>query len=135
CILSDLSELSVSLRYSRRPTCPDTSVGIHVHTPPPSHHRKSHSLGNNMMCQYGMSESKSATFSTGKARHLLDDSFLESQSPVRTDPQSTSVSNGLSLALLVPAPAMGALKDTLRSSDTVRVFKHLQFISLPNGHT
>ena len=50
-----------------------------------------------MMCQYGMSESKSATFSTGKARHLLDDSFLESQSPVRTDPHSTSVSNGLSL--------------------------------------
>uniref|UniRef100_A0A8C5FM97 Ras-specific guanine nucleotide-releasing factor RalGPS1 n=1 Tax=Gadus morhua TaxID=8049 RepID=A0A8C5FM97_GADMO len=46
---------------------------------------------------YGMSESKSATFSTGKARHLLDDSFLESQSPVRTDPHSTSVSNGLSL--------------------------------------
>ncbi|KAK0146694.1 Ras-specific guanine nucleotide-releasing factor RalGPS1 [Merluccius polli] len=76
---------------------PDASVGVHVHTPPPSHHRKSHSLGNNMMCQYGMSESKSATFSIGKARHLLDDSFLESQSPVRNDPHSTSVSNGLSL--------------------------------------
>ncbi|CAL8386852.1 unnamed protein product [Boreogadus saida] len=96
--LAGLSEVSASVRYSRRPTCPDTSVGVHdVHTPPPSHHRKSHSLGNNMMCQYGMSESKSATFSTGKARHLLDDSFLESQSPVRTDPHSTSVSNGLSL--------------------------------------
>uniref|UniRef100_A0A8C5CP78 Ras-GEF domain-containing protein n=1 Tax=Gadus morhua TaxID=8049 RepID=A0A8C5CP78_GADMO len=96
--LAGLSEVSASVRYSRRPTCPDASVGVHdVHTPPPSHHRKSHSLGNNMMCQYGMSESKSATFSTGKARHLLDDSFLESQSPVRTDPHSTSVSNGLSL--------------------------------------
>lgn len=50
-----------------------------------------------MMCQYGMSESRSATFPIEKARHLLDDSFLESQSPVRNDPHSTSVSNGLSL--------------------------------------
>lgn len=52
-----------------------------------------------MMCQYGMSESRSATFSIEKARHLLDDSFLESQSPARNDPQSTSVSNGLSLGM------------------------------------
>lgn len=52
-----------------------------------------------MMCQYGMSESRSATFPIEKARHLLDDSFLESQSPVRNDPHSTSVSNGLSLGL------------------------------------
>uniref|UniRef100_A0A8C6T4Z0 Ral GEF with PH domain and SH3 binding motif 1 n=1 Tax=Neogobius melanostomus TaxID=47308 RepID=A0A8C6T4Z0_9GOBI len=52
-----------------------------------------------MMCQYGMSESRSATFPIDKARHLLDDSFLESQSPVRTDPHSTSVSNGLSLGM------------------------------------
>uniref|UniRef100_A0A665TD51 Ras-specific guanine nucleotide-releasing factor RalGPS1 n=1 Tax=Echeneis naucrates TaxID=173247 RepID=A0A665TD51_ECHNA len=73
------------------------SVGVHIPTPPPSHHRKSHSLGNNMMCQYGMTESRSATFPIEKARHLLDDSFLESQSPVRNDPHSTSVSNGLSL--------------------------------------
>uniref|UniRef100_A0A665TCY5 Ral GEF with PH domain and SH3 binding motif 1 n=1 Tax=Echeneis naucrates TaxID=173247 RepID=A0A665TCY5_ECHNA len=50
-----------------------------------------------MMCQYGMTESRSATFPIEKARHLLDDSFLESQSPVRNDPHSTSVSNGLSL--------------------------------------
>lgn len=42
-----VSEVSVvSLRYKRRPTCPDASVGIHMPTPPPSHHRKSHSLGN-----------------------------------------------------------------------------------------
>ncbi|XP_067339305.1 ras-specific guanine nucleotide-releasing factor RalGPS1-like isoform X3 [Channa argus] len=95
--LNRLSEVSVSLRYNRRPTCPDASVGVHIPTPPPSHHRKSHSLGNNMMCQYGMSESRSATFPIEKARHLLDDSFLESQSPVRNDPHSTSVSNGLSL--------------------------------------
>uniref|UniRef100_A0A8C4F2W2 Ras-specific guanine nucleotide-releasing factor RalGPS1 n=1 Tax=Dicentrarchus labrax TaxID=13489 RepID=A0A8C4F2W2_DICLA len=52
-----------------------------------------------MMCQYGMSESRSATFPIEKARHLLDDSFLESQSPVRNDPHSTSVSNGLSLGM------------------------------------
>lgn len=94
----DLSGLcEVRVRYSRRPTCPDASVGVRVPTPPPSHHRKSHSLGNNIMCQYGMSESRSATFPIEKERHLLDDSFLESQSPVRTDPYSTSVSNGLSL--------------------------------------
>uniref|UniRef100_A0A7N6BZ04 Ras-specific guanine nucleotide-releasing factor RalGPS1 n=1 Tax=Anabas testudineus TaxID=64144 RepID=A0A7N6BZ04_ANATE len=93
---SSLSEVSASLRYNRRPTCPDASVGVHIPTPPPSHHRKSHSLGNNMMCQYGMSESRSATFPIEKARHLLDDSFLESQSPVRNDPHSMSVSNGLS---------------------------------------
>lgn len=54
---------------------------------------------NSMMCQYGMSESRSATFPIEKARHLLDDSFLESQSPVRNDPHSTSVSNGLSLGM------------------------------------
>ncbi|KAG7499176.1 ras-specific guanine nucleotide-releasing factor 1 isoform X1 [Solea senegalensis] len=95
--LAGLSEVSASLRYNRRPTCPDASVGVHIPSPPSSHHRKSHSLGNNMMCQYGMSESRSATFPI-KARHLLDDSFLESQSPVRIDPHSTSVSNGLSLA-------------------------------------
>ncbi|XP_029921008.1 ras-specific guanine nucleotide-releasing factor RalGPS1 isoform X2 [Myripristis murdjan] len=95
--LAGLSEVSASVRYNRRPTCPDASVGVHVPTPPPSHHRKSHSLGNNMMCQYGMSESKSATFPIEKARHLLDDSFLESQSPARNDPHSTSLSNGLSL--------------------------------------
>ncbi|XP_037608846.1 ras-specific guanine nucleotide-releasing factor RalGPS1-like isoform X3 [Sebastes umbrosus] len=109
--LAGLSEVSASRRYNRRPTCPDASVGVHIQTPPPSHHRKSHSLGNkhaeqqydtrqtklSMMCQYGMSESRSATFPIEKARHLLDDSFLESQSPVRNDPHSTSVSNGLSL--------------------------------------
>uniref|UniRef100_A0A672J761 Ras-specific guanine nucleotide-releasing factor RalGPS1-like n=1 Tax=Salarias fasciatus TaxID=181472 RepID=A0A672J761_SALFA len=83
--------------FHRRPTCPDASVGIHIPTPPPSHHRKSHSLGNDMMCQYGISESRSATFPIEKARHLLDDSFLESHSPARNDPHCTSVSNGLSI--------------------------------------
>ncbi|XP_062340752.1 ras-specific guanine nucleotide-releasing factor RalGPS1-like isoform X4 [Osmerus eperlanus] len=95
--LAGPSEVSASVRYNRRPTCPDASVGVHIPTPPPSRHRKSHSLGNNMMCQYGMSESKSATFPIEKPRHLLDDSFLESQSPARHDPHSTSVSNGLSI--------------------------------------
>uniref|UniRef100_A0A6Q2Z578 Ras-specific guanine nucleotide-releasing factor RalGPS1 n=1 Tax=Esox lucius TaxID=8010 RepID=A0A6Q2Z578_ESOLU len=83
------------VRYNyRRPTCPDASVGVHIPTPPPSRHRKSHSLGNNMMA-YGMAESRSATFP--KPRHLLDDSFLEAQSPARNDPHSISVSNGISL--------------------------------------
>ncbi|KTF77936.1 hypothetical protein cypCar_00014537 [Cyprinus carpio] len=41
------SEESVSVRYNRRPTCPDTSVVAHLPTPPPARHRKSHSLGNN----------------------------------------------------------------------------------------
>uniref|UniRef100_A0A672J751 Ras-specific guanine nucleotide-releasing factor RalGPS1-like n=1 Tax=Salarias fasciatus TaxID=181472 RepID=A0A672J751_SALFA len=50
-----------------------------------------------MMCQYGISESRSATFPIEKARHLLDDSFLESHSPARNDPHCTSVSNGLSI--------------------------------------
>ncbi|XP_046870842.1 ras-specific guanine nucleotide-releasing factor RalGPS1 isoform X2 [Hypomesus transpacificus] len=95
--LAGPSEVSASVRYNRRPTCPDASVGVHIPTPPPSRHRKSHSLGNNMMCQSGMSESKSATFPIEKPRHLLDDSFLESQSPARHDPHSTSVSNGLSI--------------------------------------
>ncbi|XP_075885579.1 ras-specific guanine nucleotide-releasing factor RalGPS1-like [Nelusetta ayraudi] len=97
--LAGVSEVSViSFRYRRRPTCPDASVGIHTPTPPPpSHHRKSHSLGNNTMYQHGMSESRSASFPVEKTRHLLDDSFLESQSPTPNDPRSTSVSNGLTL--------------------------------------
>ncbi|XP_030629859.1 ras-specific guanine nucleotide-releasing factor RalGPS1 isoform X5 [Chanos chanos] len=40
------SEVSTSVRYNRRPTCPDTSVGVHLPTPPLARHRKSHSLGN-----------------------------------------------------------------------------------------
>lgn len=44
--VSGLPEVSTSLRYNRRPTCPDASVGGQIPTPPPSHHRKSHSLGN-----------------------------------------------------------------------------------------
>ncbi|TWW66792.1 Ras-specific guanine nucleotide-releasing factor [Takifugu flavidus] len=49
------------------------------------------------MFQYGMAASRSATFPIEKPRHLLDDSFLESQSPVRHDPHTTFASNGLSL--------------------------------------
>ncbi|XP_030631259.1 ras-specific guanine nucleotide-releasing factor RalGPS1 isoform X5 [Chanos chanos] len=45
--LAGPSDMSASVRYNRRPTCPDASVGIHIPTPPPSRHRKSHSLGNN----------------------------------------------------------------------------------------
>lgn len=95
--LAGPSEVSLSMRYNRRPTCPDATVGVHMHTPPPSRHRKSHSLGNAMMWHFGVVESKSATFPTEKPRHLLDDSFLESQSPARTHPHSSSVSNGISI--------------------------------------
>eukprot|EP00074_Homo_sapiens_P093388 XP_016870834.1 ras-specific guanine nucleotide-releasing factor RalGPS1 isoform X12 [Homo sapiens] len=38
---------SGSARFSRRPTCPDTSVAGSLPTPPVPRHRKSHSLGNN----------------------------------------------------------------------------------------
>uniref|UniRef100_A0A8C9WLM1 Ral GEF with PH domain and SH3 binding motif 1 n=1 Tax=Scleropages formosus TaxID=113540 RepID=A0A8C9WLM1_SCLFO len=68
-----------------------TSVGAHLPTPPPSRHRKSHSLGNNVV------ESKSATFPTEKPRHLLDDSFLESHSPARNHTHSSVFTNGTSL--------------------------------------
>uniref|UniRef100_A0A671XV06 Ral GEF with PH domain and SH3 binding motif 1 n=1 Tax=Sparus aurata TaxID=8175 RepID=A0A671XV06_SPAAU len=88
--LAGFSEVSASMRYNRRPTCPDASVGVHIPTPPPSHHRKSHSLGN-----------KSATFPIEKARHLLDDSFLESQSPVRNDPHTLVSSGVVSVAYTV----------------------------------
>ncbi|XP_051949744.1 ras-specific guanine nucleotide-releasing factor RalGPS1 [Xyrauchen texanus] len=92
------SEVSASVRYNRRPTCPDTSVVAHLPTPPPARHRKSHSLGNNMMCQFGVVESKSATFpAKEKARHLLDDSFLESHSPVRNHTYDSVFTNGISL--------------------------------------
>uniref|UniRef100_A0A671QUP7 Ras-specific guanine nucleotide-releasing factor RalGPS1-like n=1 Tax=Sinocyclocheilus anshuiensis TaxID=1608454 RepID=A0A671QUP7_9TELE len=53
-------------------------------------------------CQKGFCHiytSKSATFPTEKPRHLLDDSFLESQSPARNNPHSSSVSNGISIGI------------------------------------
>ncbi|XP_037014728.1 ras-specific guanine nucleotide-releasing factor RalGPS1 isoform X2 [Artibeus jamaicensis] len=86
-------------RFSRRPTCPDTSVAGSLPTPPVPRHRKSHSLGNNMMCQLSVVESKSATFPSEKARHLLDDSVLESRSPRRglALTSSSAITNGLSL--------------------------------------
>ncbi|XP_046542038.1 ras-specific guanine nucleotide-releasing factor RalGPS1 isoform X5 [Equus quagga] len=94
---------SSSARFSRRPTCPDASVAGSLPTPPVPRHRKSHSLGNNMMCQLSVVESKSATFPSEKARHLLDDSVLESRSPRRglALTSSSAVTNGLSLG---PSP-------------------------------
>lgn len=52
-----------------------------------------------MMCQLSVVESKSATFPSEKARHLLDDSVLESRSPRRglALTSSSAVTNGLSL--------------------------------------
>ncbi|XP_064164760.1 ras-specific guanine nucleotide-releasing factor RalGPS1-like [Anguilla rostrata] len=95
--LAGPSEVSFSDRYSRRPTCPDTSTCHHLPTPPPSRHRKSHSLGSNMMCMFSLVESKSATFPIDKPRHLLDDSFLESHSPSWNPSHSSEYTNGLSL--------------------------------------
>lgn len=47
CFSPGPSEVSASVRYNRRrPTCPDASVAVYMPTPPPSRHRKSHSLGN-----------------------------------------------------------------------------------------
>lgn len=88
---------SSSARFSRRPTCPDASVAGSLPTPPVPRHRKSHSLGNNLMCQLSVVESKSATFPSEKGRHLLDDSVLESRSPRRALAASSAATNGLSL--------------------------------------
>ncbi|XP_036267930.1 ras-specific guanine nucleotide-releasing factor RalGPS1 isoform X2 [Pipistrellus kuhlii] len=97
--LAGPSASSSSARFSRRPTCPDASVAGSLPTPPVPRHRKSHSLGNNMMCQLSVVESKSATFPSERARHLLDDSVLESRSPRRGPAltSSSAVTNGLSL--------------------------------------
>lgn len=59
-----------------------------------------------MMCQLSVVESKSATFPSEKARHLLDDSVLESRSPRRglALASSSAVTNGLSLGKR-PRPA------------------------------
>ncbi|XP_051893382.1 ras-specific guanine nucleotide-releasing factor RalGPS1-like isoform X2 [Pristis pectinata] len=94
--LAGPSEVSASVRYSRRPTCPDASVTGSIGTPPVPRHRKSHSLGNNVMCQLSVVESRSATFPTERPRHLLDDSVLESHSPAKN--QETSIfTNGVSI--------------------------------------
>ncbi|XP_043576172.1 ras-specific guanine nucleotide-releasing factor RalGPS1-like isoform X1 [Chiloscyllium plagiosum] len=94
--LAGPSEVSASVRYSRRPTCPDASVMGSLNTPPVPRHRKSHSLGNNVMCQFSVVESKSATFPTERPRHLLDDSVLESHSPAKNQ-ESSIFSNGVSI--------------------------------------
>ncbi|XP_030629831.1 ras-specific guanine nucleotide-releasing factor RalGPS1 isoform X2 [Chanos chanos] len=92
----DLGEVSTSVRYNRRPTCPDTSVGVHLPTPPLARHRKSHSLGNTLMCTYSEAENKSTTVTTEKPRHLLDDSFLESHSPLRNHTHDSVFTKGFS---------------------------------------
>ncbi|XP_073397274.1 ras-specific guanine nucleotide-releasing factor RalGPS1 isoform X4 [Dendrobates tinctorius] len=95
--LAGPSEMTATMRYSRRPTCPDASVATHLPTPPVSRHRKSRSLGNNVMCQFSVVESKSATFPSEKQRHLLDDSVLESQSPAKNNTQTSAFTNGISI--------------------------------------
>lgn len=42
-----------SVRFSRRPTCPDASVAGSLPTPPVPRHRKSHSLGNKWVIMNG----------------------------------------------------------------------------------
>ncbi|XP_042364818.1 ras-specific guanine nucleotide-releasing factor RalGPS1-like isoform X3 [Plectropomus leopardus] len=72
--LAGLAEVSASVRYNRRPTCPDASVGVHIPTPPPSHHRKSHSLGNNSSAAnscYGCSEASGVTLEGPLRRKTL----------------------------------------------------------------
>ncbi|XP_037256349.1 ras-specific guanine nucleotide-releasing factor RalGPS1 isoform X2 [Falco biarmicus] len=91
------SDVSAIMKFSRRPTCPDASVAASLPTPPVPRHRKSHSLGNNMMCQLSVVESKSATFPSEKPRHLLDDSVLEAHSPARGPPHRAPLANGLSV--------------------------------------
>ncbi|XP_054139872.1 ras-specific guanine nucleotide-releasing factor RalGPS1 isoform X2 [Melozone crissalis] len=95
--LAGPSDMSAVMKFSRRPTCPDASVAASLPTPPVPRHRKSHSLGNNMMCQLSVVESKSATFPTERPRHLLDDSVLECHSPARGPAPSTRLANGLSV--------------------------------------
>ncbi|XP_072738857.1 ras-specific guanine nucleotide-releasing factor RalGPS1 isoform X3 [Ciconia boyciana] len=95
--LAGPSDVSAIMKFSRRPTCPDASVAASLPTPPVPRHRKSHSLGNNMMCQLSVVESKSATFPTEKPRHLLDDSVLESHSPARSHALNSLFTNGLSI--------------------------------------
>uniref|UniRef100_A0A8C6JJH0 Ras-specific guanine nucleotide-releasing factor RalGPS1 n=1 Tax=Melopsittacus undulatus TaxID=13146 RepID=A0A8C6JJH0_MELUD len=95
--LAGPSDVSAIMKFGRRPTCPDASVSASLPTPPVPRHRKSHSLGNNMMCQFSVVESKSATFPTEKPRHLLDDSVLESHSPARGHAPNSHFTNGLSI--------------------------------------
>uniref|UniRef100_A0A674P3R1 Ral GEF with PH domain and SH3 binding motif 1 n=1 Tax=Takifugu rubripes TaxID=31033 RepID=A0A674P3R1_TAKRU len=59
------------------------------------------------VCDSTLCPSRSATFPIEKPRHLLDDSFLESQSPVRHDPHTTFASNGLSLGMYTLCPQCG----------------------------
>lgn len=61
-----------------------------------------HPSRHSMMCQFGVVESKSTTFpAKEKARHLLDDSFLESHSPVRNHTHDSVFTNGISLGTAV----------------------------------
>ncbi|EDL93192.1 rCG45423, isoform CRA_b [Rattus norvegicus] len=112
---------SSSARFRRRPTCPDASVAGSLPTPPVPRHRKSHSLGNNLMCQLSVVDSKSATFPSEKARHLLDDSVLESRSPRRglTHTSSTAITNGLSLGSSESSEFSEEMSAGLESSATV----------------
>uniref|UniRef100_A0A8B9LDG9 Ral GEF with PH domain and SH3 binding motif 1 n=1 Tax=Astyanax mexicanus TaxID=7994 RepID=A0A8B9LDG9_ASTMX len=93
--LGDTGKLHPDRDLNPRPQCWEANV---LTTKPPPEFLSLSSASLSMMCQFGVVESKSATFSAKeKARHLLDDSFLESHSPVRNHTHDSVFTNGVSL--------------------------------------
>uniref|UniRef100_A0A674EZM3 Ral GEF with PH domain and SH3 binding motif 2 n=1 Tax=Salmo trutta TaxID=8032 RepID=A0A674EZM3_SALTR len=66
----------------------------------PYGHRKCHSLGYNFIHKMNTVEFKSATFPNAGSRHLLDDSVMESHTPARGQAESSTLSSGISLAII-----------------------------------
>lgn len=66
---------SGSARFSRRPTCPDTSVAGSLPTPPVPRHRKSHSLGNKWVTEQALPPGfrPSCTWAWAQCRETLAD--------------------------------------------------------------
>ncbi|XP_032814821.2 ras-specific guanine nucleotide-releasing factor RalGPS2-like isoform X3 [Petromyzon marinus] len=102
--LTGPSDLSSSPRVGRRPTAPEA---LSFHSPgatpplarhtPPCCHRKSRSLGSSFVGPQSGTESKSMTLPAVRPRHLLDDSVIESSSPLRTATDASFLSSGLSI--------------------------------------
>ncbi|KGL80385.1 Ras-specific guanine nucleotide-releasing factor RalGPS1 [Tinamus guttatus] len=83
-------------KYCQR-TNASSCICLILESPWLEQHCSSESHKNDMMCQFSVVESKSATFPTEKPRHLLDDSVLESHSPARNRVLSSVFSNGISI--------------------------------------
>ncbi|CAM9587239.1 unnamed protein product [Lampetra fluviatilis] len=102
--LTGPSDLSSSPRVGRRPTAPEA---LSFHSPgatpplarhtPPCCHRKSRSLGSSFVGPQSGTEAKSMTLPAVRPRHLLDDSVIESSSPLRTATDASFLSSGLSI--------------------------------------